>query len=166
MRTYSLQSIVLTIDKWSDLLSTFSWNKLLDKPLADEWSAGQIYMHLIQATGFFLQQAEAALHTTENSDGIASAAAREMFINNSFPDKKLQGPPSNAQTPQPSSIDELKKGMLSIRSKAATLIPEIESAVATGKTAHPGHQYFSAKEWIQYADMHLRHHFRQIEQLL
>lgn len=30
-----------------------------------------------------------------------------------------------------------------------------------GKTKHPGLDYFSAIEWLQFAEMHLRHHLRQ-----
>jgi hypothetical protein len=30
-----------------------------------------------------------------------------------------------------------------------------------GKTKHPGLGYFSAHEWLQFADMHFRHHLRQ-----
>jgi hypothetical protein len=32
---------------------------------------------------------------------------------------------------------------------------------ATGKTRHPGLLYFSALEWLRFAEMHMRHHFRQ-----
>ena len=30
-----------------------------------------------------------------------------------------------------------------------------------GKTQHPGLGYFNATEWLQFATMHLRHHFKQ-----
>ena len=30
-----------------------------------------------------------------------------------------------------------------------------------GKTKHPGLGYFSAEEWLQFAEMHFRHHLRQ-----
>ncbi|HEV9036934.1 MAG TPA: hypothetical protein VGQ51_09945 [Puia sp.] len=32
---------------------------------------------------------------------------------------------------------------------------------ATGKTRHPGLHYFNSLEWLQFAEMHMRHHFRQ-----
>jgi hypothetical protein len=40
----------------------------------------------------------------------------------------------------------------------ATLISESQF---NGKTKHPGLGYFSAKEWLQFANMHFRHHLRQ-----
>jgi hypothetical protein len=30
-----------------------------------------------------------------------------------------------------------------------------------GKTKHPGSNYFTAKEWLQFAEIHLRHHLKQ-----
>jgi hypothetical protein len=30
-----------------------------------------------------------------------------------------------------------------------------------GKTKHPGLHYFNADEWLQFADMHFRHHVKQ-----
>jgi hypothetical protein len=34
-----------------------------------------------------------------------------------------------------------------------------------GKTRHPGLLYFSAPEWLQFAEMHLRHHFLQKQRI-
>jgi hypothetical protein len=30
-----------------------------------------------------------------------------------------------------------------------------------GKTKYPGLNYFTAKEWLQFAGIHLRHHLKQ-----
>ncbi|MEJ7682627.1 MAG: hypothetical protein WKG06_33175 [Segetibacter sp.] len=32
-----------------------------------------------------------------------------------------------------------------------------------GKTKHPGLGYFNANEWLQFAEMHFRHHFKTKE---
>jgi hypothetical protein len=32
-----------------------------------------------------------------------------------------------------------------------------------GKIKHPGFDYFSASEWLQFAEMHMRHHLKQKE---
>jgi hypothetical protein len=41
----------------------------------------------------------------------------------------------------------------------------IDFSSGRGKAGHPGLGYFSAAEWLQFAEMHLRHHFRQKERL-
>ena len=48
-----------------------------------------------------------------------------------------------------------------IRKEVNELFASSEVAGATGKTRHPGLLYFNAVEWLQFAEMHLRHHFRQ-----
>ena len=42
--------------------------------------------------------------------------------------------------------------------KAAALV---STRSGKGKTKHPGLHYFTAREWLQFADMHMRHHLRQ-----
>jgi len=49
-----------------------------------------------------------------------------------------------------------------------TLIMEMEQAAELissnqpkGKSKHPGLGYFSAEEWLQFAEMHFRHHLTQ-----
>jgi hypothetical protein len=37
----------------------------------------------------------------------------------------------------------------------------ISKTLFKGKTKHPGLNYFTAKEWLQFAGMHLRHHLKQ-----
>jgi hypothetical protein len=34
-----------------------------------------------------------------------------------------------------------------------------------GKTKHPGLGFFNANEWLQFAEMHLRHHLKQKERI-
>jgi len=34
-----------------------------------------------------------------------------------------------------------------------------------GKSKHPGLGFFSASEWFQFAEMHLRHHLKQKERI-
>ena len=84
-----------------------------------------------------------------------------MLLNNDFPDEMLEGP-RNAYMPQPESKEQLMTDLLNLKTKmnnAATLISE---SPFHGKTRHPGIlNYFSANEWLQFADMHLRHHLRQ-----
>ena len=42
---------------------------------------------------------------------------------------------------------------------------QIENNKSRGKTKHPGFNYFNAIEWLQFAEMHLRHHLKQKERI-
>ncbi|MDB5279911.1 MAG: DinB family protein [Ferruginibacter sp.] len=41
------------------------------------------------------------------------------------------------------------------------LAARIAASKFKGKTKHPGLDYFSATEWLQFVDIHFRHHLRQ-----
>jgi hypothetical protein len=148
-----------TIDRWQGELNNYSFSQLLKKPQPDKWSLGQVYMHLISATTFFLSQVDTCLQTSEHSNEQMTDRAKEMFANDEFPDKMLEGPPSNAATPQPASKEEIVKGLEKLKERILAL--GHSDSMNMGKTKHPGHQYFNAEEWLQYAHMHFRHHERQ-----
>jgi hypothetical protein len=150
---------ISTIDYWLEELNRYEFADLLRKPQPDKWSLGQVYMHLIDATGFFLSQVEACLQTNDHAEDGMSEVAKAMFANDEFPDNRIEGPPSNASTPQPSSKEEIVEGLEKLKEKILAL--SHSNSANKGKTKHPGHQYFNADEWLQYAHMHFRHHERQ-----
>lgn len=87
--------------------------------------------------------------------------ARMMFRNNEFPDKLLEGPSTNSEVRQPQSKEELLQNLVSIKDEVNRLSVAFDFSTAIGKTMHPGFFFFNASEWLQFAEMHMRHHFRQ-----
>ena len=167
MRQSSLSHTDLdqAVDIWMHELQRYSFSQLIAKPSPNSWSVGQIYIHLIEATHYFIKQIHSCASHNENSDGDAYPAAKSMFNNNDFPDELLDGPPSNAVTPQPESKDQITAGLIKMKEdlkKAAELAHQNQSA---GKTKHFGLGYFTAAEWLQFAEMHMRHHLRQKKRL-
>lgn len=150
-----------TIETWLAELDHYDLKKLLNQPSPKGWSLGQVYVHIIRQTTFFLQQVRICSSIREHSTEAASAEAKDMFKNNAFPNLALEGPPTNDHVPQPASIDELRSQLLDLKTEANELAVLLQENPSSGKTRHPGLHYFSAKEWLQFAEMHLRHHFRQ-----
>lgn len=154
-----------TMEVWIAELERYDYHQLCLQPNANSWSLGQVYTHLIEETEFFIQQIKACLRSNENSSGEMSAVAQNMLLNNSFPDEKLQGPEEAQYPPQPGSKAELHEDLIKLKAKINMIGSEISRNPGIGKTNHPGHKYLNAREWYQYAEMHLRHHFRQKERL-
>jgi hypothetical protein len=152
----------ITIDGWIDALDHYSFSELLFKPDPDNWSLGQVYMHLLNETQYYISQIEYCLSHEENAKEKMKDAGAVMFANNSFPDERIKGDPGiTSKIGQPASKEQLIQGMLALKdemNKNWTLIVRNEN---NGKTRHPGLGYFNAIEWFQFAEMHLRHHFRQ-----
>jgi len=150
-----------TIDKWIDSLDNYTLEMLCRQPRADSWSLGQVYVHIIDDTTWFAEQVRACLFTNANSEKEMHEHAKTMFAKNEFPDRQLTGPSTGVPIRQPETKEELKEGLTSIKEKVNQLYFASDPAAAMGKTQHPGFQFFNAVEWLQFAEMHMRHHFRQ-----
>lgn len=150
---------------WIKELETYSFIQLCTKPSPTSWSLGQLYLHLIEDTYFYLEQATIAASSEEHIFGEASPTAKAMFFNNGFPDEQIEGAPSNALIPQPDSKQQVMNDLLNLKDAVRNVELLISESSIKGKSKHPGLGYFSAQEWFQFADMHFRHHLRQKKQI-
>jgi hypothetical protein len=148
-----------TIQIWIDAVDDYSLDQLRQPPREGDWSLGQVYRHILDDTEWFVGQMREALAATENVDQEMHADAKRMFASNGFPDIQIQGPATNTFIPQPESKEELRQGLIVIQEAVNGLFGK--ASHSSGKTRHPGLLYFSAGEWLQFAEMHLRHHLRQ-----
>lgn len=160
-----IENLNRTIDVWITALEPYHFHQLCAKPAPNNWSVGQVYMHLIEHTNFYLQQIHICVTTNDYANEEASVNAKEMFLNNSLPDVIINGPASNAYTPQPASKEHLRGNLMLLKQEVNKIGTVMSQNVFQGKTKHPGLHYFSANEWLQFADMHFRHHLRQKERI-
>lgn len=150
-----------TINYWIEAMDQYTFTQFIIVPKPGGWSIGQIFVHLVSETTHFLKQAKICLTNNENMNEQSSPEAKQMFRNNSFPDIIIEGPSSNALVQQPLSKASIKKELLLIKNEIDALDLLLLQNSFKGKTKHPGLNYFDAREWIQFADMHMRHHLRQ-----
>ncbi len=154
-----------SLNYWINELDQYNFRQLCSKSSAYSWSLGQLYMHLIEQTNYYLEQIKICVATNDNANEEASAVAAIMFLDNEFPDKIIEGPPSNKYTPQPVSKEQLMRRLITLiqeMDEAGILISE---SAFKGKTKHPGLDYFNAGEWFQFAEMHFRHHESQKQRI-
>lgn len=156
-----LEQFNATIVVWIASLDQYTLEMLCRKPHPGAWSMGQMYKHIMDDTGYFVQQAKAALLSSEHSEQGMHEDAKAIFANNGFPDAMLTGPATNESVPQPQTKEELLQGLTIIKAEVNQLYNTADVESATGKTRHPGLLFFSAAEWLRFAEMHMRHHFRQ-----
>lgn len=150
-----------TLTVWLDALDQYSWPQLLAKPTPGSWSIGQVYMHLIADTKFYMDQIRACLHSDDHADQSCTAFASAILTNNQFPDEQIVGSPDNAFLPQPVSPEELRSDFIQLIQELKELCIAVNNSPHKGKSLHPGFNYLNAEEWLQLTDMHFRHHLRQ-----
>ncbi len=154
-----------TIDIWIKDIDELSFEQLCKKPAQNSWSLGQVCMHLTAATDYFLEQAGICLSNNENCKETMKPNAKAMFRDKEFPNERIEGPPSNNFTPQPTSKEEILSSFAKIKESIVQLEDQVLTSTYKGKTKHLGLDYFSATEWLQFAEMHFRHHFRQRDRI-
>ena len=150
-----------TIDIWIKELEHYDFTQLCAKPSPNSWSLGQVYMHLIAETSYYIEQIKICVSANDNVLEEASPGAKKMFLHNEFPDEIMEGPATNSHIPQLGSKEELMSYLMNLKDEMNNAEILISKSLFKGKTKHPGLEYFSADEWSRFAEMHFRHHLRQ-----
>jgi hypothetical protein len=183
-----------TLRKFEELVSSyiqeldsFSLEQLLWKSAEDEWSLGQMHVHLIHSAQF-MHLRNVALCLAPNGNPTVSSTGKtkqgeEVFRAGSFPPDRIQVPPSPQYTPpQPESKEQLVDGlrdtlrrMTEIEPAVAAVDPASQAISDPGKdtavepvrntVVHPRLGGLNAHEWFQLIEMHYRHHLLQRKRL-
>jgi hypothetical protein len=151
----------VTIDTWIGFLDDYTLPMLCRIPATGSWSLGRMYIHIIEDTSWFVEQVKATLLTSDNAGQDMNDIGKTIFRNNELPDRALANPNNIPDARQPKTKEELAQALIRIKEEVNQLCGAYDLSSAKGKTLHPGFLYFSALEWLQFADMHMRHHFRQ-----
>ncbi|WP_461491871.1 DinB family protein [Pontibacter sp. HJ8] len=151
-----------TIDLWIQALQHYELDVLQAKPDESSWSLGQVYIHILEDTDYYIEQIESCLTYSDNQSGQMTEFATRLFSNNEFPDERIAGDPHASQAiPQPVSKTDLIERFSCLKTRLIAVRSKVVNSNSTGKTKHPGLGYFSAQEWLWFSDIHMRHHLRQ-----
>jgi hypothetical protein len=150
-----------TLNVWTKELKNYEFTSLQTKPSRVSWSLGQLYIHLIEETNYYIEQVKMCLTNNDDELGELTTDAKAMFLNNDFPDEKIEGALTHNLIPQPESKEQLVKGLVNLKDGVDAMQLLFEKTSHRGKTRHPGLGYFNAEDWLRFAEMHLRHHLRQ-----
>ncbi|MDR9855744.1 DinB family protein [Paenibacillus sp. VCA1] len=166
----ALQDFEATVDRYLIELERIDMESLLAKTNEEEWSIGQMFVHLIQTAQFMqLQNADhclagsgAAVTTTEDKTEIG----RTVYESGSFPPVRVRVPASPQYTPhQPESKEQLIEGLRGVVERMKRTEPAVSQAPEQMKLPHPRFGPLNAKEWFLLVEMHYRHHFLQLDRL-
>ena len=150
------------IDLWISELNKFSHDQLLLKPDTNSWSMGQLYMHILNDTNWYINQMNLSIEDTQNCHREMNEEGKALFERSSFEDKKIAGDPIlSAQIKQPQSIDSLIKDYTILKDEMNLVWKKMYEASSHGKSEHPGLGYFTGHQWLRFAEMHMRHHLKQ-----
>lgn len=149
----------------------FTLEELRRKPSEDEWSLGQMYLHLVHsALHMQLSNAQACLAASgEEAGGAAEKTedGRRVFEMGGFPPVRIQVPPSKQYTPPlPERKEQITEGLEAVRLRMRELEPAVGEAQGGAAVPHPRFGGLNAAEWYKLVEMHFRHHLLQEARLI
>lgn len=165
-----LRTFEETVGRYLIELENLHMEQLLKKVDEEEWSIGQMYMHLVQSAQFMhLHHADQCLSASEDTvdaTGEKTERGKQAFELGSFPPVRVRVPASPQYTPQqPESKEQLTQGLLDVVERMKRIEPALSNASEGRKTLHPGLGALNAMEWFLLVEMHYRHHLLQLERL-
>jgi hypothetical protein len=150
-----------TIDKWINSLDDYTLEMLCRKPQPGSWSLAEVYAHITDNNEYYLEHMKNCLSNNDNSAKKMHENAKTMFANNDFPDIMIDGPCTHTVYEQPKNKNEFAEKLVTMKEEVNRIAATTDLSKSKGKTEHPGLRFFNAMEWLQFAEMHMRHHFRQ-----
>ncbi|GAA3402916.1 DinB family protein [Paenibacillus hodogayensis] len=167
-----------TLEKFEELaglyerqLERYDMEQLTRSPEKNEWSLGQMYVHLIQsALHMHLRHIESCREPGQQASNETAGSKTEeglaVFALGALPPIRIRVPASRAYTPsQPESKQQLTEGLQEVVRRMRQIEPELDSIPLSRTAAHPRLGALNAKEWFSLIEMHYRHHLRQKERL-
>ncbi|WP_159887731.1 DinB family protein [Paenibacillus puerhi] len=166
----ALQSFEAVVGRYFIELDSLDMEQLIKKANEEEWSIGQMYMHLIQSAQFMhlhnVDQCLAGSEATVDAREEKTERGKEAFELGSFPPVRIQVPASPQYTPkQPESKEQLTEGLRHVMERMKRTESALSKVTESKKMVHPRLGALDANEWFLLIDMHYRHHLLQLERL-
>ncbi|WP_440111661.1 DinB family protein [Paenibacillus sp. QZ-Y1] len=168
--TEVLKSFETTVERYLAELKKLDMGSLHRKQSEEEWSIGQMYVHLIQSALFMhlrnIEQCLSSNDSTLNSDEEKTELGRQVFELGQFLAVPIKVPASPQYTPQPpESMESLIDGLHMVVERMRSTESLLHQASVSNKILHPALGALNAQEWFLLIEMHYRHHFLQLDRL-
>ena len=152
---------------WVKVLEKHSLEELNLKPSEDEWSLGQLLNHLVFINQTLVKQIEICVEKKGIYDtNNLKLGTRLILYFNRLPPLKYKVPKIIDKIPaQPTNKEELAQKFKNNLIAAASLAEKVKSADPHYKVMHPSMGALSAKGWLQFMSIHMKHHQRQYTRL-
>lgn len=153
-----------------DELNGFRMEELTWQPSENDWSLGQMYLHLIQ-TALFMQLRNIEDCMRQSAEGVTSVeekteAGKAVFEQGGFPPVRIHVPPSPQYTPsQPRDKEQIVEGLNAVLHRMKEIEPALDQSPLLNTARHPRLGGLNAKEWYMLIEMHYRHHLQQMDRL-
>lgn len=153
---------------WLEELKSFSPESFV-QTRAGEWSVAQVVDHVCKTTHKCLDMAEKCCNGEGEKGHLGLGPAIFSFMG-SFPPIKLRikNPPKEVESiyvPEAINIETAKRTLQDAELRMHEILPKIKNADPAIRCKHWAGGWFNALQWFQNAEMHIKHHKRQLKSI-
>ena len=159
-----------TVVAWRDRLGAIPEEVFAKQPADNGWSAGQICHHLSMASERLLAGARACTQSDGEQRGFSFLPALITSMG-TFPPAKIKVPDNLPEdwkplaSPEPTAKSTALEMLAVMEREMRELREPVDTASPKLRREHPAGGWMHARQWYQIAEMHLRHHLRQLGRL-
>ena len=84
-----LNEFLSALSLYKESIIKYTIDQLKQKPDAESWSLGQLYIHLLDDTNWYFDQIEIALKENEHQFEATSEKAKQILESGSFGEEKI-----------------------------------------------------------------------------
>lgn len=154
--------------RWLNELRHFT-NESFVRSAPGEWSAAQVADHICRTTHKCLDMAEQCCDGRGEKGHAALGPALFSFMG-AFPPVKLRikNPPeavAAVYAPEQLTLDAAAAKLQEAEARMRAVLSKIKTADPAFRAKHWAGGWFNAAQWYQNAEMHIKHHFRQLKRI-
>ncbi|UHA75578.1 DinB family protein [Paenibacillus sp. 481] len=154
------------MQQYEHALDTYTFEQLVKKPSAQQWSLGEMYNHIIETGLLQIAALKKCVDAPKMPGATKTWKGKVVFMLGSIPPIRAKVPESAEHTAfQPTSKEELKERLQAFAQEMRDLAPQLEKIDSDRKVEHPYFGHINAIEWYDHILMHVRHHLRQKKRL-
>lgn len=155
-------------NRWLNELRDFSEETFV-RSAPGEWSAAQVVDHICKTTHKCLDMAEQCCEG-RGEKGHSGFGPALFSLMGAFPPVKLRikNPPESVATiysPEQITREVAAEKLREAESRMRAVLLKIKTADPAFRAKHWAGGWFNAAQWFQNAEMHIKHHFRQLKRI-
>ncbi|MFX3635951.1 MAG: DinB family protein [Candidatus Pristimantibacillus sp.] len=149
------------IEQYIRNLDRYSIEQLRFKYKENEWSVGQMYIHVIEVAKEYIGYIETCTKGTHEEPEDKTEDGTKALAEKKWPNIRVKLEQPANETRNPESKDEIIAGLEQVLEKLAYWAYCVDEANPACKVRHGWFGWLNAGEWFEMVGMHSRHHLHQ-----
>lgn len=159
------QSVLSIAEAYRKKLGAFGTDQFELAPPIGGWSYSEVYSHIFDASLLSVLAINSCIKNEGKLKPTAFLVKLVLFFGMFPPRKKYKAPPKIAARVKKISITAAQQLITDFELQLANVQSKIKDADPKMKVKHPVLGYLNAKQWLRFIEIHLKHHYQQLQRI-